>query len=74
VVQRTGTWFAFGDMKLGQGRDNARDFLESNPELAREIDRRVRVAVGLAKPPAPSTPQAPAAAGSVKEPAGKHKG
>src|SRR5574341_2422284 len=74
VVQRTGTWFAFGDMKLGQGRDNARDFLESNPELAREIDRRVRVAVGLAKPPAPPAPQASAAAGSVKEPAGKHKG
>ena len=72
VVQRTGTWFAFGDMKLGQGRDNARDFLESNPELAREIDRRVRVAVGLAKPPAPAEPQA-AATGSVKEPAGKHK-
>ena len=74
VVQRTGTWFAFGDMKLGQGRDNARDFLESNPELAREIDRRVRVAVGLAKLPAPPAPQTSAAAGSVKEPAGKHKG
>ena len=72
IVQRTGTWFAFGDMKLGQGRDNARDFLESNPELAREIDRRVRVAVGLVKPPAPSEPQV-AAAESVKEPAGKHK-
>ena len=72
VVQRTGTWFAFGDMKLGQGRDNARDFLESNPELAREIDRRVRVAVGLVKPPASSEPQA-AATESVKEPVGKHK-
>ena len=71
IVQRTGTWFAFGDMKLGQGRDNARDFLESNPELAREIDRRVRVAVGLVKPPGAAAPgTAPAAA---KEPAGKHK-
>ncbi len=68
IVQRTGTWFAFGDMKLGQGRDNARDFLESNPELAREIDRRVRVAVGLTKPPAAETPPAVG-----KEPAGKHK-
>jgi recombination protein RecA len=74
IVQRTGTWFAFGDMKLGQGRDNARDFLESNPELTREIDRRVRVAVGLARPQAPSAPQSPAAAGAVKEPVGKHKG
>jgi recombination protein RecA len=73
IVQRTGTWFAFGDMKLGQGRDNARDFLESNPELAREIDRRVRVAVGLAKPSAAATAPSPDPAGSVKEPAGKHK-
>jgi len=73
IVQRTGTWFAFGDMKLGQGRDNARDFLESNPELAREIDRRVRVAVGLAKPPAAAAAPGAAPAGSVKEPAGKHK-
>jgi len=54
VVQRTGTWFAFGEMKLGQGRDNARDFLEANPELAREIDHRVRVHLGLIKPPAPA--------------------
>jgi recombination protein RecA len=52
IVQRTGTWFAFGEMKLGQGRDNARDFLDANPELAREIDRRVRIATGLVKPPA----------------------
>ncbi|HVH31727.1 MAG TPA: recombinase RecA [bacterium] len=49
IIQRTGTWFSYGEMKLGQGRDNARDFLENNPELALEIDRRVRVHVGLAK-------------------------
>jgi recombination protein RecA len=55
IVQRTGTWFAFGEMKLGQGRDNARDFLDSNPELAREIDRRARVHLGLVKAaPAPA--------------------
>lgn len=52
IVQRTGTWFAFGEMRLGQGRDNARDFLESNPELAREIERRVRTTLGLIKPAA----------------------
>lgn len=49
IIQRTGTWFSYGEMKLGQGRDNARDFLENNPELALEIDRRVRVHVGLVK-------------------------
>jgi len=56
IVQRTGTWFSYGEMKLGQGRDNARDFLETNPELALEIDRRVRVHVGLAKAAPPSAP------------------
>ncbi len=54
IVQRTGTWFAFGEMKLGQGRDNARDFLDANPELAREIERRVRTHLGLIKSPAPA--------------------
>ncbi len=56
IVQRTGTWFSFGEMKLGQGRDNARDFLDANPELAREIDRRVRMHLGLIK----AVPAAPA--------------
>src|SRR5207302_9739189 len=32
LVTRTGTWFAYKEMRLGQGRDNARDFLETNPE------------------------------------------
>lgn len=72
IVQRTGTWFNFGEMKLGQGRDNARDFLESNPELAREIDRRVRVTVGLMK--APAAPEGHEVNGTGKEPATKGKG
>jgi len=70
IVQRTGTWFSFGEMKLGQGRDNARDFLESNPELARDIDRRVRIALGLIKPvPA----EVRASAGTAKDGATKGK-
>ena len=71
IVQRTGTWFNFGEMKLGQGRDNARDFLESNPELAREIDRRVRLTVGLIKSPA--APEMRETNGTGKEPATKVK-
>jgi len=71
IVQRTGTWFNFGEMKLGQGRDNARDFLESNPELAREIDRRVRLTVGLIKSPASPDVRETTAAG--KESAAKGK-
>ncbi|HEY3247653.1 MAG TPA: recombinase RecA [bacterium] len=70
VVQRTGTWFAFGEMKLGQGRDNARDFLDNNPELARDIERRVRAAVGLLRPTAVAEAPVPV----PKEVAAKAKG
>src|SRR3989475_7507711 len=68
IVQRTGTWFSFGEMKLGQGRDNARDFLDNNPELALEIDRRVRIQVGLAKP-ATAAPADAHDAQATREPA-----
>ncbi len=47
LINRTGTWFSYGDLRLGQGRDNARDFLESNPELTRELETRTRDTLGL---------------------------
>jgi len=49
IVTRTGTWFSYKDMRLGQGRDNAREFLESNPELAVEIEARTREKLGLTR-------------------------
>src|SRR2546428_12078859 len=49
IVQRTGTWFSFGELKLGEGRDNARDVLGDNPEVTREIERRVRTHLGVVK-------------------------
>jgi len=52
IIVRSGTWFTYGDLRLGQGRDNAREFLENNPEVMREIDRKVREARGLVRGPA----------------------
>jgi recombination protein RecA len=49
VAQRTGSWYAFGDTKLGQGRDNARVFLEEHPEVADAIERQVRAVAGMNK-------------------------
>lgn len=46
VTTRTGSWYAFGDTKLGQGRDNSRTFLEDNPEVADAIERQVRAVSG----------------------------
>lgn len=47
VTKRTGSWYSYGDTRLGQGRDNSRIFLEDNPEIADEIERQVRALAGL---------------------------
>jgi recombination protein RecA len=47
VISKSGTWFSFGDVRLGQGRDNARAFLEENPEVANHIERQVRALSGM---------------------------
>lgn len=45
IVQKSGAWFSYGDMRMGQGRDNSRELLCSNPELADEIEKKVRTAM-----------------------------
>lgn len=47
VTKRQGSWYSYGDTRLGQGRDNSRVFLEENPEVADEIERQVRALAGL---------------------------
>ena len=47
VTARTGSWYAFGDTKLGQGRDNSRTFLEDHPEVADAIERQIRAVAGM---------------------------
>ena len=47
VIQKSGSWFSYGDMRLGQGRENARDFIKENPDLAKEITAKIMDALGL---------------------------
>ena len=42
VVEKTGAWFSYGKERIGQGKDNARQFLKDNPKIAAEIEKRVR--------------------------------
>ncbi|MEW6572080.1 MAG: recombinase RecA [Bacillota bacterium] len=49
LISKSGTWYAYGDQRLGQGRDNAREFLRENPDLYREIESKVRQAVNLVR-------------------------
>jgi recombination protein RecA len=42
VVTKTGAWFTFGETRLGQGREAAKDFLKANPEISAEVDKQIR--------------------------------
>jgi recombination protein RecA len=46
-VARTGAWFRYGDMQLGQGKEKAREFLKANPEIAEEIKQKIMAAGGM---------------------------
>lgn len=41
IIQKGGAWFSYGETRLGQGRENARNFLKSHPELANEIEQKL---------------------------------
>ena len=47
VVEKSGAWYAYNGEKIGQGKDNAREFLRENPELAVEIENKVRLEMGI---------------------------
>jgi recombination protein RecA len=47
IVEKSGTWFAFGGERLGQGRENVKQFLKDNPAILKAIDEKVRKELGL---------------------------
>ncbi|HLS54236.1 MAG TPA: recombinase RecA [Tissierellaceae bacterium] len=49
VVRKAGSWYSYGDIRLGQGRENSKDFLRDNPEICLEIENKVREKYGLTK-------------------------
>jgi recombination protein RecA len=53
LVKKSGAWFTYDGDQLGQGRENARNFLRDNPELAREIEEKIKAQLGVGLPPAP---------------------
>jgi recombination protein RecA len=48
VVDKSGAWYAYNGEKIGQGKDNSREFLRENPELAREIENKIRESLDIA--------------------------
>ncbi len=47
IVEKSGTWFAYNGERLGQGRENAKQFMRDNAEMTRSIEERVRKDLGL---------------------------
>src|SRR5499433_2637014 len=61
IVEKTGAWLSYGDLRIGQGRENAKQFLKENPPLAAEIEAKLRKHLNLAPAsPAPEKTPAPA--------------
>jgi recombination protein RecA len=50
VVDKSGAWYGYGSERIGQGRENAKRFLQENPGMADEIEAKLRAALGLAVP------------------------
>jgi recombination protein RecA len=69
LVEKSGAWLSYGDLRIGQGRENAKQFLRDNAELAAEIERKLRQHVGLATAEAGAAPASvpSAVADAVKE-------
>ena len=47
IIEKSGAWYAYNGDKIGQGKDNAREFLNEHPEIAEEIEAKIRAAVGV---------------------------
>jgi recombination protein RecA len=54
IVEKSGAWYSYGSERIGQGKDNARQYLKDNPSVAKEIEEKLRIALAPAvKTPAP---------------------
>ena len=51
-MEKAGSWYSYNGERIGQGKDNARNYLRTHPKLAREIENRVRVFYGVRELPA----------------------
>ncbi|MGH7559007.1 MAG: recombinase RecA, partial [Gemmatimonadota bacterium] len=57
ILEKTGAWYTYGKERIGQGKDNAREYLKENPKIAQEIEAKIRAAAGAAAAPAAAQPR-----------------
>jgi recombination protein RecA len=65
LIEKSGSWFSYKGERIGQGRENARQFLKDNPDIRQTVDKELRKTLGLTRPE-PAPPPEPAAAASAK--------
>jgi recombination protein RecA len=58
IVNKSGAWFSYGENRIGQGRDNAREFLKKDPNLLTEIEKKIRTQLNLVKDTPPAKKEA----------------
>ena len=58
ILQKSGTWFSYNDLRLGQGRENTKRYLSENTKLLNELEQKVREKIGLSPQPAKTEPEA----------------
>ena len=58
VIQKSGAWFSYGGSRLGQGRDNVKEFLRGNPEISQEVEAKVKENIGALFAKKPVSPNA----------------
>ncbi len=49
IIKKSGSWFSYGDTKLGQGRDAVKTLLQDNPELQEELEAKIKASIGALK-------------------------
>ena len=59
TVEKSGSWFSYDSVRIGQGRENAKQFLRDNPEMAASIERGIRENAGLLAEKALKAPETP---------------
>ena len=47
IIEKSGTWYSYQDERMGQGRENAKNFLRENPKIATDIERKIKDHLGL---------------------------
>jgi recombination protein RecA len=71
IIEKSGAWYAYAGEKIGQGRENAREFLRENPQLSHEIEDKIRAAMGVPALPPFDAKAAAAAAKAASKAAAK---